>query len=101
MVLLAHPGTQYSHQLARQLARHHSLYQFWTGFALAANGVVERVINNCAPPRWRRRLSNRVARDVPARNLKTMPVLELKALRRLRRGESAQLVFHERNRAFQ
>ncbi|MBD0326744.1 MAG: hypothetical protein ICV68_09945, partial [Pyrinomonadaceae bacterium] len=44
MVLLAHPGTQYSHQLARQLARYDSLYQFWTGFALATNGLVGQVI---------------------------------------------------------
>lgn len=101
MVLLAHPGTQYSHQLARQLVRHDALYQFWTGFALATNGVVGQIINNYAPPEWRRKIANRVVRGVPARSLRTMPVIEWKALNRLRQGESPQRVFHERNRAFQ
>lgn len=101
MVLLAHPGTQYSHQLARQLVRYDSLYQFWTGFALATNGLVGQVINNYAPPEWRRKIANRVVRGVPARSLRTMPVIEWKALKRLRDGESPQRVFHERNRAFQ
>ncbi|HEY0385381.1 MAG TPA: glycosyltransferase family 4 protein [Pyrinomonadaceae bacterium] len=101
MVLLAHPGTQYSHQLARQLVRHDALYQFWTGFALATNGLVGQVINKYAPPEWRRKIANRVVRGVPARSLRTMPVIEWKALKRLRDGEPAQKVFHERNRAFQ
>ncbi len=100
-VLLAHPGTQYSHQLARQLARRDSLYQFWTGFALAAGGVAGQVVKRCAPPSWRRKFANRILRDVPARNVCTLPALEWRALKRLRAGESPQLVFHERNRKFQ
>jgi starch synthase len=101
MVLLAHPGTQYSHQLARQLVRHDALYQFWTGFALATDGLVGQAINKYAPPEWRRKIANRVVRGVPARSLRTMPVIEWKALKRLKDGEPAQRVFHERNRAFQ
>ena len=101
MVLLAHPGTQYSHQLARQLARHGTLYQFWTGFALAADGLAGRLINACAPRGWRRRIANRLVRGVPAHSLRTTPVLEWRALKRLRRGESPQRVLHERNQAFQ
>lgn len=101
MVLLAHPGTQYSHQLARQLARHDSLYQFWTGFALPADGLLGRVFEGVAPASWRRRISNRLIGGVPARKVKTMPVIEWRALQRLKNGESQQRVFHERNRAFQ
>ncbi|HEY0404986.1 MAG TPA: glycosyltransferase family 4 protein [Pyrinomonadaceae bacterium] len=101
MVLLAHPGTQYSHQLARQLVRYDSLYQFWTGFALATSGLVGRVVSNYAPTEWRRKIANRVVSGIPARSLHTMPVIELKALNRLRQGESPQRVFHERNLAFQ
>lgn len=101
MVLLAHPGTQYSHQLARQLARHNSLYQFWTGFALATDGMAGQVVNQYVPSRWQRRLANRIIRGVPARSLRTLPTVELKALKRLRQGESPQRVFHERNQKFQ
>jgi glycosyltransferase involved in cell wall biosynthesis len=101
MVLLAHPGTQYSHQLARQLARHRSLYQFWTGFALAADGLAARCVNVCAPAQWRKRIANRVLGGVPSHSLRTMPAVELKALKRLRDGASPQKAFHERNQTFQ
>jgi len=42
--LLAHPGTQYSAQLARQLHRHNCLYRFWTSFALPENSLIERTL---------------------------------------------------------
>ncbi len=101
MVLLAHPGTQYSHQLARQLARHDSLYQFWTGFALPADGLAGHLFSDYLPAGWRRKMANRVIRGVPARALRTMPLIEWKALKRLRDGQSPQQVFHQRNQIFQ
>jgi alpha-maltose-1-phosphate synthase len=100
MVLLAHPGTQYSHQLARQLVRHDSLYQFWTGFALAQNGLAGQ-LSEYAPAVWRRKIANRIIRGVPARTLRTMPLVEWKALKHLQKGQSSQAVFHRRNQIFQ
>jgi glycosyltransferase involved in cell wall biosynthesis len=101
MVLLAHPGTQYSHQLARQLVRYDSLYQFWTGFALATDGLTGQIFSDYLPASWRRKMANRVVSGVPARSLRTMPLIEWKALRRLHDGESPQQVFHQRNKIFQ
>lgn len=101
MVLLAHPGTQYSHQLARQLVRHDSLYEFWTGFGLSSNGLLGQIIADYAPQEWQRKIANRFVQGVPAASLRTTPVIELKALERLRRGELQQQVFYERNAAFQ
>jgi glycosyltransferase involved in cell wall biosynthesis len=99
--LLAHPGTQYSHQLARQLARHDLLDQFWTGFALSADGLWARLSERWLPLPWRRRIANRIVHGVAPEQLRTMPVTELGALARIRRQESPQRVFHERNRHFQ
>jgi glycosyltransferase involved in cell wall biosynthesis len=101
MVLLAHPGTQYSHQLARQLARHDSLYQFWTGFAVPTDSLTGQLFTDYLPSGLRRKVANRVLRGVPSRSLRTMPLIEWKALKRLRDGEPQQHVFHQRNRAFQ
>lgn len=101
MVLLAHPGTQYSHQLAQQLVRHDSLYEFWTGFGLSPNGLLGQVIANYTPRELRRKIANRVIQGVPISSLRTTPIIELRALERLRRGQPPQQVFYERNEAFQ
>src|SRR5438874_8765206 len=100
-VLLAHPGTQYSHRLAEQLAQCGSLYEFWTGFALANEAYSTRLLRKCLPLSWQKKISNRVLTGMPARRLRTMPFIELKALRKIQRGESPQRVFHGRNQSFQ
>ena len=43
-VLLAHPGTQYSFHLARQLHKHNVLYKFYTGIAFGDGGLFTRLI---------------------------------------------------------
>jgi glycosyltransferase involved in cell wall biosynthesis len=101
MVLLAHPGTQYSHQLARQLVRRSWLSEFWTGFALSKDSWYATPLKTLLPERWSKRIANRFIRDVPARYLRTTPFIEWKALRQLQSGKSAQSVFFERNRVFQ
>lgn len=101
MVLLTQPGTQYTHQLARQLARFDSLFQFWTCFALAEESRAGRFIKAYAPQPLSRKFANRVVRGVPARCIKTVPAIEWRALKRLRKGEPPQRVFYERNRDFQ
>jgi starch synthase len=98
--LLAHPGTQYSAQLARQLHRHNCLHRFWTGFALPENSLIERTLRRFTrtPPSW---LGNRVVAHVPADKIRTIPRLELLALLRQQFGTEAQIALHERNDNFQ
>ena len=100
MALLAHPGTQYSAQLAWQLYRTDLLYRFWTTFALPEKGVVERVLRSSMrnPPNW---LGNRVITHLPAGKLRTVPHLELLALLRIKFGTESQIVLHNRNEKFQ
>lgn len=101
MVLLAHPGTQYSHQLAKQLVRHDSLYEFWTGFALARDSRLVKLLNNYFPASWRKKIANRIIQGVPAKRLRTMPLVELQALKQIRGGKSPQHALHNRNQVFQ
>jgi alpha-maltose-1-phosphate synthase len=98
--LLAHPGTQYSAQLARQLHRHRCLYRFWTTFALPENGLIERTLRRSMkrPPKW---LGNRVVGYIPADKIRTVPRLELMARLRLGFGAEEQIVLHDRNENFQ
>jgi len=98
--LLAHPGTQYAAQLARQLHRNNCLHRFWTGFALPENSFLERGLrlSLSVPPKW---LGNRVVANVPAKKIRTIPRLELIALFRLRLGAELQMVLHDRNDRFQ
>jgi glycosyltransferase involved in cell wall biosynthesis len=101
MVLLVHPGTQYSYQLAKQLARHQKLAEFWTGFALAENAWYTRAIQTFLPNSWNRKIANRIIRDVPISRLRTKPLIGLKAVNQIRRGHSPQVVFHKINGEFQ
>jgi glycosyltransferase involved in cell wall biosynthesis len=97
--LLAHPGTQFSAQLARQLYRRDYLHRFWTGFALVKGGSIDRSLRRMkSPPNW---LDHRVLSDVPADKLRTLPLLEVDAVLRLRLGAEPQIVMHRRNEKFQ
>ena len=99
-VLLVHPGTQYAPRLAAELHRHGVLQRFVTGIAVAEDGLLGR-LERLMPAALRRRWANRRIRGVPAKALRLFPGLEWRALRRLRRGDSAEAVFIERNEAFQ
>ena len=99
--LLAHPGTQYSHRLAKQLVQQNCLYEFWTGFALAEDALSTQVLVPCFPVSWRQRIANRIIKGLPAKRLRTMPVVEAQALYELYRGKSPEAVFHNRNQTFQ
>jgi len=99
-VLLAHPGTQYSHQLARQLEQHGLLAAFHTGLAVAADGLAGRACD-WLPPRLRRRVANRRIEGVPAARLRLYPECELKALFHLREVGKDETIIHERNQRFQ
>lgn len=100
-VLLAHPGTQYSFQLAKQLNRIGCLFQFWTGLALAKEAWYFRVLQRSLPQGLYKKISNRIIEDIPASKLRLTPFLELTALAQLKQGKSSESVLHARNTAFQ
>ena len=97
-VLLAHPGTQHAARLAAELHRHHLLEEFWTGLGWPEKGWADR-----AATRWSAaaRLRTRVVPEVPAKRLRTLPLLELGLLARLRLGAEPVSTFHQRNKRFQ
>lgn len=101
-VLLAHPGTQHSAQLARQLEARGVLGEFWTGIGFATDGgaganaaAVLRRLPGLGG------LASRVVSGVPGERLRTVPLNELRALWRLRRPNRTLAVIHERNAGFQ
>jgi len=99
-VLLAHPGTQYSGRLARQLQTRGALREFHTCFAFSDHSLLARAVERL-PRKWRLRLANRVLTGVAPERLHTRPWLELAALASRRLGDAEQEVFYRRNAAFQ
>ncbi|MBN9299434.1 MAG: glycosyltransferase family 4 protein [Filimonas sp.] len=100
-VLLVHPGTQHSRQLALELYKRGILYQYWTGFALAESNVFAVCLKKISA-RMYKRISNRVIPELPSRKIKTLPLLEFKAIRALKESQSnKELILFTRNEAFQ
>jgi alpha-maltose-1-phosphate synthase len=102
-VLIAHPGTQYSLQLARELERLNLLDSFHTCLALRSNTYLAQVAQPLSRIlRMQRHLQNRLLDDVPARKLHCYPWLEIETLWRLRnRNGSGRAILSERNDRFQ
>jgi len=98
--LVAHPGTQYSHQLVRQLENFGVLYQFWTGFALPVNKTTSFFLRFLGK-NWKRKISNRLLYDVPSFKVKMFPFLEVRTILELRRGNCTEDIFFKRNKTFQ
>jgi glycosyltransferase involved in cell wall biosynthesis len=98
--LVVHPGTQLSFRIARQLERHGCLSRFWTGFAYVPGSLLEYCIR-CLPASLRRIVSSRRLTGVPSRKLRTRPLIEGRAMFRLRSGQDEQAVMFDRNTAFQ
>jgi alpha-maltose-1-phosphate synthase len=96
-VLLAHPGTQHALTLARQLHTRGLLHEFWTCFAISSR--LARFIP-ILPSSLGQKLENRVVPEL-GRELRTVPLLEFRALRRLARGGNPEAVMLERNQRFQ
>jgi len=99
-ILLAHPGTQHSRHLARELVRREMLYRFFTtlGFGDGFSATVVSVLRKL--PRMSG-LGSRIISGVPAQCVSTRPMLEFQALWKLRHGHDTLKVFHERNEQFQ
>lgn len=99
-VLLAHPGTQYSHQLAKQLEKQGLLYRFYTGVAISEYSLFCFFLR-FFPKSIQSKISNRVIKDVPSKKIKNAYFLEWKAILQLKKGKNSEAVFYERNRRFQ
>ena len=99
-VLLAHPGTQVSARLARQLQQRGVLGEFHTCFAFSDQSRLAHGVS-ALPERWQRRFANRRLAGVPPRRVRTQPWLELAAMASLRSGINEQAVYRRRNAAFQ
>jgi starch synthase len=102
MVLLAHPGTQYSLNLARELYRLDNLDGFHTCLAVSAKSNWARLASPLASIlKVQRQLQNRLLYDVPASKLHCYPGLELEAWWRMRERSQVTQVLRRRNDAFQ
>jgi glycosyltransferase involved in cell wall biosynthesis len=99
-VLVAHPGTQHAPRLARELAARGLLDGFWTGVGFSAGSTGGRLALAASRLPGLRGLASRVLPGIPAAKIHARPALETRALLRLRRHET-QEVIHERNLAFQ
>ncbi len=99
-VLIAHPGTQYSHQLVKQLEKQGLLYRFYTGIAIAEHSFFYRMLR-FLPDALHKKISNRVIESVPNHKVKNALVIEWRALWELQKGKDSEAVFYERNKQFQ
>ena len=99
-VLLAHPGTQYSFQLAKQLYKRNLLLEFHTGFAFGKDSMVYKLFS-MLPDKIYHKVSNRFIDHVPDRYLRRHLLIEIKALIRLKFGLEEENVLYKRNWQFQ
>lgn len=99
-VLLAHPGTQYSFHLAKQLYKRGMLYEFHTGFAFGRDSWMYKLFS-LLPSKVYNKISNRFIDEVPDRYLKRHFFIEIKALTRLKLGGHEEKVLYQRNGQFQ
>jgi starch synthase len=97
--LLAHPGTQYAPQLARELFTRDALSRFATGFAIGDSSplaAAERLIPASVSQRFSRR---RVS--LPSSKIDNFFPLEAHALMQLKIGAAPERVLRARNESFQ
>lgn len=99
-VLLAHPGTQYSFQLAKQLEKAGLLYQFYTGLAINNDSFKARFLH-LLPPNIYKKISNRIIDHIPAKKLKTLPLLEYQTILGMRNTVNPEDLIYKRNLKFQ
>ena len=99
-VLLAHPGTQYAQQLAKQLYQKKSLDKFITSFTLSADSYISRTIRFFFPDIYRK-IFNRVIARVPSSKIFIFPFLEWKYSRKLKSNSNSEEIIFSRNKEFQ
>lgn len=100
-VLLAHPGTQYSYHLARELERLGRLDAFHTGVAIKKNRALRKLFASL--PAWAREsFASRWLEDLPPAKVRLYPRVEIRLLILERFGGSrSEAALHRRNEQFQ
>ena len=100
--LLAHPGTQYSFHLARELSRHGNLSSFYTSVAINGESSLARQFSPLVEILGKQKeWQNRLFYGVPAGKVYSYPALEVSAFLRRRRGQPGLSVLRKRNDRFQ
>lgn len=99
-VLLAHPGTQYSFHLAKQLEKAGLLYKFYTGLAISEEGFNAKLLR-FLPHILYKKISNRIIENIPPQKLKTLPFLEYQAIMGMRNTNNPEDLIYKRNLKFQ
>lgn len=97
--LLVHPGTQYSHQLAKQLYKRNLLYLFISGFIISEKSIFYKWISKYCPNIYRK-LSNRVIKELPNSKLQSYLFHEILSLIKLR-NRNIEVNYFQRNNLFQ
>lgn len=99
-ILLVHPGTQYSFQLAKQLNKRGLLNSFISGAVFSSKNIFVRALSKFIPVIYRK-ISNRVIDNVPSSKLTIFPIHEIKFQRKLQSKSFDEVVYFERNLNFQ
>jgi glycosyltransferase involved in cell wall biosynthesis len=99
-VLIAHPGTQYSHQTVRQFERLGVLHRYWTGLCFPDDGLVGR-LSGLLRGGLGNAVSNRVLRGVPGARVRCSPLNEIRAVYQLRSTKDSEDILFARNAKFQ
>jgi glycosyltransferase involved in cell wall biosynthesis len=99
-VLVAHPGTQHAFRLATELHRQGVLGGLYTGLAIGAGSTVER-LSRFLSESVVRRISNRIAPELPARLIHNKYWLESVWQMDQVLGRTGQTFIHRRNEQFQ
>ncbi len=99
-VLIAHPGTQYSHQLAIQLHKAGLLYRFYTCLAISSESITGKIVKKL-PLILYNKLSNRFIEEVPPHKIKNFASLEWYTLNTKPNTIEQDQKLYERNKRFQ
>lgn len=99
-VLLVHPGTQHSFKLAKELSGRKYLLYFYTGFSIVYNSIGYFLLQ-LLPASVKKKFAQRIIYGIRAKELKLLPLHEIKALIGVKRKRSNNNIFFERNEAFQ
>jgi alpha-maltose-1-phosphate synthase len=101
-VLLTHPGTQYSFQLARQLQKIGYLTKFKTGFAYTTNSVIYKCLQYL-PKTISKKLANRHLYNFSDKYLANSYLIEFlfPAYKKLHKKKQESQLFIEKNKIFQ
>lgn len=99
-VLIAHPGTQHSIRLAKQLDRIGVLYEFWSPSIIVKNSILFKCIR-LLPKSIFKKISNRVVDGISAKKIKTFFRIELKYILKSRKEGLNEDVLYQRNKEFQ